>query len=298
MSGELKSLLAIEVSGEPASSDAHKRPDVAQGADQELRSVQITLRPANHVKVPVHEQEVEAESSKGAGLRQKQVPGRPFKPGQSGNPKGRPKGALGWKARAAKALLAEDVTEIMKVAIGMAKNGDPDMIKLCLSLGIPRGEEPVSVDIPALETPDDCRVAIGRVVEETLAGEITPGEGKKLVELIEKRRASFEILDLERQYDYARGRAMFFELLIRHPVGKSRAEDLKAIYRFNADVQKQNLPERIHEQILFNFYDHVLEKGKVASTPEGVLHKIEEFLDFMEIRDESIDSLSPEGHRD
>lgn len=192
--------------------------------------------------------------------------------------------ALGWKARAAKTLLAYDITEIMKVTIGTAKNGDPDMIKLCLALGIPRGEDPVSVDIPALETPDDSRVAIGRVVEETLAGEITPGEGKRLVELIEKRRTSFEILDLERQFDYARGREMFFELLIRNPVGKSRAEDLKAIYRFNADVQKQNLPQRIHDQILFNFYDHVLEQGKVANTPEHLVHEIEEFLDFMETR--------------
>jgi hypothetical protein len=141
--------------------------------------------------------------------------------------------ALGWKARAAKTLLAFDITEIMKVTIGTAKNGDPDMIKLCLALGIPRGEEPVSVDIPALETPDECRVAIGRVVEATFTGEITPGEGKRLVELIEKRRTSFQVLDLERQFDYARGRAIFFELLIRHPVGKSRAQDLKAIYRFN-----------------------------------------------------------------
>jgi hypothetical protein len=298
MSGELKSLLAIEVSGEPASSDAHKRTDVAQGADQELCSVQITLSPANHVKVPVQEQEVEAEPSKHAGLRQKQVPGRPFKPGQSGNPKGRPKGALGWKARAAKAILADDISEIMRVAIEMAKNGDPDMIKLCLALGIPRGEEPVSVEIPTLKTPDDCRVAIGRVVEETLAGEITPGEGKRLVELIERRRTSFEVLDLERQFDYARGRAMFFELLIRNPVGKSRAQDLKAIYRFNADVQKQNLPQRIHEQVLFNYYDHVLEKGKVASTPEGLVHEIEEFLGYMEVRAGSIKCLGPEGHRD
>lgn len=153
----------------------------------------------------------------------------------------------------------------------------------------------MSVDIRTLAAPDDCRVAIGRVVEETLAGEITPGEGKRLVELIEKRRTSFEVLDLERQFDYARGRAMFFELLIRHPVGKSRAEDLKAIYSFSVDVQKQNLPEKISDQVLFNYFDYVLEKGKVASTPEGLVHEIEEFLDFMEIRAEKTKGLGPEG---
>lgn len=152
----------------------------------------------------------------------------------------------------------------------------------------------MSVDIPALETPDDCRNAIGRVVEETLAGENTPDEGKRLVELIEKRRANFEILDLERQFDYARGRAMFFELLIRHPVGKSHPEDLKAIYSFSVDVQNQNLPEKISDQVLFNYFDHVLEKGKVASTPEGLVHEIEKFLDFMEIRAERIKSLGSE----
>lgn len=287
MTGDLKPKPATEVSGDPGPSDVSKRGDVAQDADLGASSIQTEARSSDRVEVLAHEPQVEAGTAKRGGLKQNQnqtrnlVPGRPFKPGESGNPKGRPKGALGWKARAAKALLADDVTEIMRVAIGMAKNGDPNMIKLCLSLGIPRGEEPVSVDIPALETPDDCRVAIGRVVEETLAGEITPGEGKKLVELIEKRRASFEILDLERQYDYARGRAMFFELLIRHPVGKSRADDLKAIYRFSADVQKQNLPEKISDQVLFNYFDYVLEKGKVASTPEGLVHEIEEFLNFM-----------------
>lgn len=128
MSGDQTSLLATEDSEEPDAGDAHKRPDVAHGADQEMSSVQITHRPANHVQVPVHEQKVEAESSKDAGLRRKQVPGRPFKPGQSGNPKGRPKGALGWKARNAKAMLADDIAEIMEVAIGMAQHGDPDMI--------------------------------------------------------------------------------------------------------------------------------------------------------------------------
>ncbi len=141
------------------------------------------------------------------------------------------------------AILPDDITEIMKIAAEMAKDGNPDMIKLGLALGVPRFEEPLSVDIPALETPDDCGVAIGRVVEEMLAGKTTPGEGKRLVEMIERRRSTFESLNLERQFDYVRGRAMFFQLMIRHPVGKSCADNIKANYGFNVDVQKQNLPE-------------------------------------------------------
>jgi hypothetical protein len=55
-----------------------------------------------------------------------------FKPGKSGNPSGKPKGARNKTTLAMEKLLDDDAATITSKAIELAKNGDLTALRLCL----------------------------------------------------------------------------------------------------------------------------------------------------------------------
>ena len=73
-----------------------------------------------------------------------------FEKGQSGNPKGRPKGARNRTTLSVEALLDGDAEAITRKAIEKAKDGDMTAIRLCLDRFGPAGKGPPCVlHIPA-----------------------------------------------------------------------------------------------------------------------------------------------------
>jgi hypothetical protein len=60
-----------------------------------------------------------------------------FKPGQSGNPNGRPMGALNKTTLAAQALLDGEAETITRKCIDLAMEGDGTALRLCLSRILP-----------------------------------------------------------------------------------------------------------------------------------------------------------------
>jgi hypothetical protein len=53
-----------------------------------------------------------------------------FKPGQSGNPKGRPKGALNKTTRAARVLLENEAADLTRKLVELGKGGDLTALRL------------------------------------------------------------------------------------------------------------------------------------------------------------------------
>jgi hypothetical protein len=125
-----------------------------------------------------------------------------FKPDQSGNPSGRPKGARNQSTIAAEALLDGEAEAITRRCIGLAMDGDATALRLCLSRILPvKRERTIELDLPALEDSQDSLRAIGTVLEAVGSGMITPSEGQAVASLLETHRRTFEVEELERRLE-------------------------------------------------------------------------------------------------
>ena len=121
-----------------------------------------------------------------------------FKPGQSGNPAGKPKGARHKITFAIDALLDGDAERLTRKAIEMALAGDGTAMRLCLDrLAPPRRDRHAPFALPKLETVGDAKAAAGAIVQAVAAGEITPSEATEMSKLVENFTRVLEATEFE-----------------------------------------------------------------------------------------------------
>lgn len=121
-----------------------------------------------------------------------------FQKGQSGNPKGKPKGTRNRATLAVEALLDGQAEDLTQIAIDKALAGDMTALRLCLDrICPPRKDRPVSVELPKIEEAADSVSALSAILAAVVAGDITPGEGQTLATLIETHRRTLETADIE-----------------------------------------------------------------------------------------------------
>ena len=110
-----------------------------------------------------------------------------FKPGESGNPAGRPRGSRNKTTLAIEALLDGEAEALTRKAIERALQGDPQALRLCLDrIAPPRRDRPTPFALPALAEAADARDAFAAVVRAVAEGELTPSEAVTLAGLIEQ----------------------------------------------------------------------------------------------------------------
>jgi len=126
------------------------------------------------------------------------VRGRPFAKGRSGNPSGRPVGALNRSSRVAAALFEGEADAIGRKAIELAKAGDVQAIRLILERLVPPARErALRFDLPAVKAGSDLPVALAAVVAAVASGELLPGEAEKICGLLTAWGSAFEVAALE-----------------------------------------------------------------------------------------------------
>ncbi|QAY76418.1 hypothetical protein [Sphingosinicella sp. BN140058] len=109
-----------------------------------------------------------------------------FKPG---NP-GKPRGARHRATQMVEASLHGELEEIVGWLIRKARWGDMQAIRLCIDRLLPRPQEaPVTFDLPPMHSPADVADAGAQVLAAVAAGEITIGEGSRLMGLLDRQVA-------------------------------------------------------------------------------------------------------------
>jgi hypothetical protein len=109
-----------------------------------------------------------------------------FQKGQSGNPAGRPRGALNRKTVLAHELLSARIESIAGKLIELAEGGDMRAIRVCMDRLVPAIKDlPIAVELPPIEKPADCVEAAASIVAAVAAGDITATEAAQLAKLVD-----------------------------------------------------------------------------------------------------------------
>ncbi len=111
----------------------------------------------------------------------RKAPPKAWRPGQSGNPNGRPPGT--GEVSKLRAALAVDVPDILRTVVAAAKNGDTQAARLILERVLPALKP--TEHAQALSLPEGSLTDQGRaVLASVAAGELAPGQGAQLMTAI------------------------------------------------------------------------------------------------------------------
>jgi len=125
---------------------------------------------------------------------------RLWKPGESGNPGGRPKGSKHKTTLALEAMLEGEAKAITRKAIELAKGGDLTAIRLCLDRLLPlRRDRHVSFEAPEIRTAKQAADFTGMLLIKVGQGELTPSEAADLGKLVDNYVRALEVCDIEQR---------------------------------------------------------------------------------------------------
>ncbi len=128
----------------------------------------------------------------------KQQRGNPFKPGQSGNPNGRPQGSRNKVSLACEELLSGEADNLTRKCIELAKGGDMQALRLCMErLCPPRKDSPISFELPRMETSTDAVSVLSGLLDEVASGNITPSEAQAVAGIVDTYRRTIETSELD-----------------------------------------------------------------------------------------------------
>ncbi|SBW05540.1 conserved hypothetical protein [uncultured delta proteobacterium] len=130
-----------------------------------------------------------------------------FKKGQSGNPAGKPKGALNKATLAAQTLLGGEVEALTRKAVELALEGNIQALKLCLERLLPPCKErPLSVKLPVVRQLEDLPKLTAALISAVGSGKLTAGEAAGLSSLAANHAKSIELVELEKRITALEGK--------------------------------------------------------------------------------------------
>ena len=124
----------------------------------------------------------------------------PFKPGQSGNPGGRPKGSRNRVTLALESLLDGEAHALTQKAVELALGGDLVALRICLDRILPpRKDRTVLFELPSIATIEDAPRPMAAITAAIAQGEITAAEASDVSQLVDAYVRSVEASDLAKR---------------------------------------------------------------------------------------------------
>jgi len=109
-----------------------------------------------------------------------------FKPGKSGNPAGKPRGARHKTTLAVQALFDGEAEALTRKAVELALAGDITALRLCLERIAPaRKDYPVTISLPEIKNAADAPQVMLALLRAIGNGDITPGEAGEVAKLVD-----------------------------------------------------------------------------------------------------------------
>ncbi|WP_428561491.1 MAG: DUF5681 domain-containing protein [Solidesulfovibrio sp. DCME] len=125
-------------------------------------------------------------------------PATAWKPGQSGNPSGKPKGAKNKVTLMAQSLIDGQAGALVKKAIELALAGDGPVLRAILDRLCPaKRDAPILVTLPKIESAADLPAVTAAVIDAVAKGQLTPAEAQAVAGLVEAHRRTLETADIE-----------------------------------------------------------------------------------------------------
>lgn len=123
-----------------------------------------------------------------------------FRPGQSGNPAGKPRGLRNRATLALEAILDGEGELITRKAIELAKGGDAQALRMCLDRLMPsRKDRPVTFDLPEIATTADLPRATNALLQAVASGDLTPSEAADIGKAVNAHVRAIEAADLHQR---------------------------------------------------------------------------------------------------
>ena len=117
-----------------------------------------------------------------------------FQPGQSGNPKGRPRRSISdtWT------YFNDNAPAVRAKLVEAALNGDMQACKFILERIIaPLRNNPVHFDLPKITSIDGARQAMSLIIDGQTTGELTSDEADGLIKSVQSYIQLVEVSDIE-----------------------------------------------------------------------------------------------------
>jgi len=125
-----------------------------------------------------------------------------FKPGRSGNPRGRARGSRNKHTLAMEALLEGEAEALTRKAVEMALAGDTTAMRLCLDRILPpRKDRHVEFEMPTLESPADAVKASAALCLAVADGALTPSEAGELAKLVDGYLKAVDLHEIQQRLD-------------------------------------------------------------------------------------------------
>jgi len=122
-----------------------------------------------------------------------------FPKGQSGNPKGKPKGTRNRTTVISQNLLEGEAEALVRKVVQLALEGDLTCLRICLErLVPPKKEAPIEIDLPEIGAIAYIPKLFAALTAKPSEG-ITPSEARTVIDLAESVRKSLVMTEFEQR---------------------------------------------------------------------------------------------------